>query len=311
MSEKHSKLYYFFFSFYGRITINALVLIGFILFIIVLYKAFSKKTSDFKLLFILMINVMICTLLSIIGYIFNWKVKDENDHRVLLFGNEDGFLCRIQSIFLNCFQTARESLLTSLTIIVFFTFKEHNVEKTQYKVLIFLFSYGIPLTSNIICFIFDGFAENDLFCFTRLKGFGKTFGIIHYFYLIALALCNLCLVSSILIMDYKQGKELEDWLVDEKSSKCAILDPSLKKIIPYPFAQFVALIFPIIYRVGNKVGNSVKWAKIAAIGNSFAAILYTLIFFYFNKMELDKNDSNENSINKKYETQELNRLNIE
>ena len=38
-----------------------------------------------------------------------------------------------------------------------------------------------------------------------------------------------------------------------------------------------------------------KWAKIAAIGNSFSAILFTLIFFYFNKMVLDK-DSKENSI---------------
>ena len=180
MSEKHSKLYYFFLADYGRITVNILVSIGFILFIIVLYKAFSKKASDFKLLFIVMINIMICALLSIIGYIFNWKIKDENDHRVLLFGDENDFLCRIQSIFLNYFQTARESLLTSLTIIVFFTYNEHDVEKTKYKILIFLFCYGIPLTSNIICFIFDGFTENDLFCFTRLKGFRKAFGIIHY-----------------------------------------------------------------------------------------------------------------------------------
>ena len=198
--------------------------------------------------------------------------------------------------FLNYFQTTRKSLLTSLAIIVFFTYNEHDVEKTKYKIL--------------ICFIFDGFKENDLFCFTRLKGFGKDFGIIHYLYLIALALCNLCLVLSILIMDYKQGKQLEDWLVDEKSSKCVIINPALKKIIPYPFAQFCALIFPIIYRVGDKVGSSVKWAKIAAIGNSFSAILYTLIFFYFNKMVLDK-DSKENTINEKYETKEMNKINIE
>ena len=304
MALKHSRLYYFFLADYCRITVNILVLIGFILFIIVLYKAFSKKKSDFKLLFIVMINVMICALLSIIGYIFNWKIKDGNDERVLLFGDEDGFLCRIQSIFLNYFQTARESLLTSLTIIVFFTYKEHNVEKTKYKILIFLFCYGIPFASNILCFIFDGFTENDLFCFTRLSGFGKALGIIHYLYLIALALLNLSLVSSIIIMDYKQGKKFEDWLVDEKSSKCAIINPALKKIIPYPFAQFTALTFPIIYRVGNKVGSSVKWAKIAAIGNSLAAVFYTLIFFYFNKIVLDK----DNNINKEYETQEMEKV---
>ena len=312
MSEKHSKLYYFFLADYGRITVNILVLIGFILFIIVLYKAFSKKTSGFKLLFIVMINVMICALLSIVGYIFNWKIKDENDERVLLFGDKDGALCIIQSLFLNFFQTARESLLTSLTIIVFFTYLEHNVEKTKYKILIFLFCYGVPFASNILCLICDGFTENDLFCFTKVKGFGKTFGVIHYLYLIALALLNLGLVSSILIMDYKQGKKFEDWLDDEKGSKCCcvFIDPLLKKIIPYPFAQFAALTFPIIYRVGNKAGNSVKWAKIAAIGNSFAAVFYTLIFFYFNKIVLDK-DSKENNLNKQYETQELEGVNNE
>ena len=48
----------------------------------------------------------------------------------------------------------------------------------------------------------------------------------------------------------------------------------IKKIIQYPFAQFVALTFPIIYRVGNKAGKSLKWAKFASIGNSFSGILY-------------------------------------
>ena len=160
---------------------------------------------------------MICALLSIIGYIFNWKYKDENKQkRVLLFGDEDDFLCKIQSIFLNYFQTARESLLTSLTIIVFFSFKNYNIEKMRFKILIFIFCYGIPFISNIICFISDGFAENDLFCFTRLKCFGKTFGIIHYLYLIFLSLSNLALVISIIILDHKQGKDYADWLIDEK-----------------------------------------------------------------------------------------------
>ena len=111
-------------------------------------------------------------------------------------------------------------------------------------------------------------------------------------------------------MDYKQGKKMEAWLLDEKSSKCVFIDPLLKKIIPYPFAQFAALTFPIIYRVGDKAGNSVKWARIAAIGNSLSAVFYTLIFFYFNKIILDK-DSKENSLNKEYETQELERVNNE
>ena len=136
MSEKHSKAYYFFLADGCRITINILVLIGFILFIIVLYKAFNNKKKNFNLLFIVMIQVIISALLSIIGYIFNWKVKDENDIRVLIYGK---VLCRLQSIFLNYFQTTRESLLTSLTIIVFLQYKEHDVEKMIYKILIYFF----------------------------------------------------------------------------------------------------------------------------------------------------------------------------
>ena len=65
-------------------------------FIIILYKAFNKKNSDFNLLFIVMICVMVCALLSIIGYIFNWKIEDENKVRVLLFGKS---LCKAQSFF--------------------------------------------------------------------------------------------------------------------------------------------------------------------------------------------------------------------
>ena len=256
-----------------------------------------------------MIQAIICALLSIIGYIFNWKVKDGNDIRVLIFGKA---LCKLQSIFLNYFQKTRESLLTSLTIIVFLQYKEHNVEKMIYKILIYCFCYGIPSISNIICFICDGFTENDLFCFTRVKGFRKVFGIIHYLYLIALALCNLTLVFIIVYMDYKHGKTFEDWLDDEKGSKCCciFIDPLLNKIIPYPFAQFAALTFPIIYRVGDKAGSSVKWAKIATKGNSSTAVIYTLIFFYFNKIVWDKG-SKKNSLNREYETKELKKLNIE
>ena len=297
---EHSKLYYFFFSDFCRITVNILILIGFILFVILLHKAFSKKKSQFNLLFVVMINVIISALLSIIGYIFNWKIIDNNNEkkRILLFGNKDDFLCRIQSVFLNYFQTARESLLTSLTIIVFVNYKAHNVEKIQYKIIIFLFCYGVPVISNIICFIFDGFGDNDLFCFTKDKGFGKAFGIIHYLYLLTLLITNLALVLSIIIMDYRQGKDYEDWLIDdEKASKWRIINPSLKKIIGYPIAQIVALIFPSIYRIGNKVGTSTNWAKIAAIGNSFSVILYTIIYFYSNKKVLNE-EIQENEANK-------------
>ena len=331
MTEDHSKLYYFFLADECRITINFLVFIGFILFIIVLYKAFNKKKLNFNLLFIVMINVMVCALLSIIGYIFNWKIKDEHGDRVLLFGKA---LCKTQSFFLNYFQTTRESLLTYLTIVVFLKYKKYEVETIKYIILMILFCYGIPSISNIISFIFDGFTENDLFCFTKVEGFGKTFGKIHYIYLSILTLINLTLVISIFLMDCKEGKKLENWLDDDSSNiadeledsanfennreeiektkfskccKCIYIDPLLKKIIPYPIAQAIALTFPIIYRVGNKAGNSVKWAKTAAIGNSSSAVLYTLIFFYFNKMVLDKEnkDNKKNNINVNKEMEKL------
>ena len=111
-------------------------------------------------------------------------------------------------------------------------------------------------------------------------------------------------------MDYKQGKKIEVWLVEEKASKCVFIDHLLKKIILYPFAQLAALNFPIIYRVGNKAGSSDKWAKIAAIGNSSTAVLYTLIFFYFNQMELDK-EKKEKSITSKKTSKELDKINNE
>ena len=232
MSE-HSKTYYFFIADYCRIIVNILILLGIIFFVVLLYNAFSKKKTNFNFLFKVMIHVMVCALLSIIGYIFNWTIEEENsnEERTLLFGDEDDFLCRIQSIFLTYFQTARESLLTSLTIIVFFSFKEYNIEKYKFKIPIFIFCYGIPFTSNLISFIFDGFGKNDLFCFTKLKKFGKTFGIIHFFYLIVLLLVNFVLVGYIIYLDYKQGKQYEDWLIDDDNKSQNIMNKSLKKII--------------------------------------------------------------------------------
>ena len=304
--SKHSKSYYFFVADYCRIIVNILILLGIIFFVILLYNAFSKKRTNFNFLFKVMIHVMVCALLSIIGYLFNWTIKEKNNNeeRTLLFGNEDDFLCKIQSIFLSYFQTTRESLLTSLTIIVFFSFKEYNIEKNKFKILIFIFCYGIPLISNSISLFFDGFGKNDLFCLTKLKKFGKTFGIIHFFYLILLLLINFALVLYIIYMDYKQGKEYEDWLVDEDNkSQLDIMNKSLKKIVFYPIAQIFSLIFPFIYRIGinsEKVGTNIKWAKISAIGNSFAGVLYTFIFIISNSIVLIKSTIEKN-INKESE----------
>ena len=292
MSNKHSTFYNFFFSDYCRLIENIIVLIGIIFFVFVLYKAFSNKRSGFKILFIVMLNVMICANLSILGYLINWKVDVGNDQRELLFGEKNGFTCILQSIFLTFFQTARESFLTNLTVIVLFDYKGYDVEKIYFRLYVFLYSYGIPFISNIICFSFKGFGENDLFCFTNKENFGRAFGILHFSYLIFLLIVNQILVLYIIINDYKHSKNYEDWLDDEKSSKqIGIINSSLKKIIFYPLAQIFALIFPMIYRIGNNAENiktSIIWAKIAAIGNSLSAILYTLIFFISNKMTFEE-----------------------
>ena len=315
MSNRHSKLYDFFFCDYCRIIENIIVLFGVIFFIYVLYKAFSNKQSDFKILFKVMINVMICAILSILGYLINWQVEvEKNEERELLFGESDGFVCILQSIFLTYFQTARESLLTNLTVIVFLNYKGYNVEQTKFKLYVFLYSYGIPFISNIICLSCKGFGENDLFCFTNKKDFGRYFGIIHFSYLIFLLLVNLSLVLYIIINDHKHNKNYQDWLDDENSSKqIKFINSSLKKIIFYPFAQIFALIFPMIYRIGNNsknINTSIRWAMIAAIGNSCSAVLYTLIFFISNKKTLVL-EASSNSINNGEEKKSNNIDNIE
>ena len=127
MSNNHSKFYNFFFSDYCRFFENIIVLIGIIFFIFVLYKAFSNKRSGFKILFIVMLNAMICANLSILGYLINWKIDVGNNQRELLFGKKNGFSCIVQSIFLTFFQTARESFLTNLTVIVLFDYKGYDV----------------------------------------------------------------------------------------------------------------------------------------------------------------------------------------
>ena len=308
MSNQHSTLYNFFFSDYCRIIENIIVLIGIIFFIFVLYKAFSNKRSGFKILFIVMLNVMICANLSILGYLINWKVDAGNNQRELLFGKKNGFICILQSTILTFFQTARESFLTNLTVIIFFDYKGYDVEKIHFKLFVFLYCYGIPFISNIICLSFDGYGENDLFCFTKGNNFGKAFGILHFSYLIFLLIVNQILVLYIIINDYKHSKNYEDWLDDEKSSKqIGIINSSLKKIIFYPLAQIFALIFPMIYRIGNSSENiktNIIWAQIAAIGNSLSDILYTLIFFISNKMTFEK--ESEYNINNEEDNKNIN-----
>ena len=113
-TEHHSKFWKYFFSDGYRIAINVFTSIGIILFIIVMYLTYSrKKESNFKLIFIIMINVMISGILSPFGYLLNWKVENENTkQKELLFGDSDGALCQTQSFILAFFQSSRETFVT-------------------------------------------------------------------------------------------------------------------------------------------------------------------------------------------------------
>lgn len=301
MVEEQSSLYNFFFADFCRTTINALVFIGLILLIIILHKAYTIKNEKFSFVFIIMINVMICAILSIIGYIFNWQIYFDDSSHKLLFGEVDGFLCRFQTFILGYFQTTRESLLTSLTIVIFCDYHEINIEEKKiFKYFIFILSYGIPLISNIIFLSIGGYGEMDLFCFTNSETIGKISVFLHLLYLILLILSNIVLVIIIVVKDKKQDNSNQDWLNETDSIK-GFQDSSVQKIAFYPIAQIICLILPITYRIGNSFGivkTNLILAQITAIGNSLSSVLYALIFLITNRMTFAKAKKKKDEIEK-------------
>lgn len=299
MAENKSKLYNFFFADGFRIAVNIIILLGLIFFGTVVYKTYSRKRSNFKLLFIIMLNVMISTILSSLGYIFNWKVDNGSEKKVLLFN--DGVTCIIQSFLLNFFQTSRESFLTLLTFIVFLYFKNQtfdlNKVKNLYKIAIYLFCYGIPLIASIIYMSIGAFGESHLFCFTKLENNSPVpiTAIIHYIYLILLVLLNIIFTLYITIKDSctKNNYQNDAWLEEEEKEekKCCCLkclNPLLLKIIFYPIAQLVCLSLPFAYRFiaffFKKNPSLEVWAGLAAVLNSLSIVIYTFIFMFSNNL---------------------------
>ena len=298
MAKNNSKLYNFFFADGYRTTVIIIIILGIIFFGIVLYLTFSKKRTNFKLLFIVMLNVMISALLSIIGYLFNWKIEKENV-KTLLFDNK--FPCIMQSTFLAFFQSSRESFLTLLTFLVLLNYLNQKIkldeDNTLYKVLIFCFCYGIPFIANIIYISIDAFGESHLFCFVKLDKPGPLCGTIHFSYLLFLLILNVIFTLYIIINDSCKKEEVNDvWFEDEYKKSC--LNPLLKKIIFYPIAQIISLSFPINYRFSTFVsenGNEDKIAGIASVLNSVSSFIYTFIFMLSNNLLINFKDDKENN----------------
>jgi len=293
-----TQLFNFFFADYCRIIIITFVIFGLILFLIVLYKAFSNKKSNFNLLFIVMVNVILCSILSASSYLLNWVIFYKDNHPKLLFGNEKSILCKAQSILIGYFVTSRESLLTSITIIVFINYKNGDTEKNIYKFLIFAYSYLIPVCSNFIAYHCDAFGISDLFCFYARNHSGNIFLTIHLVYLIILLLLNLSLVLIIMIMDYYHAKPYKEWLDDENSdSGFSLTNSAIKKIILFPIGQLSTLTFVFIYRFGNENGhfdNDITLGRIATMANALSSILYSIIFIISNNMMIRETTITEN-----------------
>ena len=285
----------FFFVDKYRIIVNIILFLAMISFVIVIYLVCSKKNSSFSIIFKIMLNVMISALLSGIGYIFNWKKDD-----VLIFGDGNSSICKIQSVILGLFQTSRESFLVILSFLIYLNYKKPNFNFDKYKtlsaIIIYFFGYGIPLIANIIYIVSEGYGESDLFCFTKKnkdnkdnnpnsEDVGTIISIIHYTYIIFLVILNFYFTFYIIFHEVcKKNKEGNDLWEEEDNNSC--FNPLLNKLIYYPFAQIISLSGPIVYRIMTFSDESEDYLKdaagICAILNCFSTFLHTFIFALSN-----------------------------
>ena len=272
----------FFYADKYRIIVNVILFLAIVLFVIFIYLVNSKKNSSFNIIFKIMLNVMISALLSGIGYLFNWKNR-ENDN--LIFGDE--IMCKIQSVTLGLFQTSRESFLVLLSFLIFLNYKNPNINFDKYKLLIgimiYLFGYGIPLIANIIYIVIDGYGKSYLFCFTD----NNIISIIHYVYIIVLVILNFYFTFYIIFHEvcWKNEEDNDLW---EEEDNISCFNPLLNRLIFYPFAQIISLSGPIFYRI-MLISNWKKFpltdaAGICAILNCLSTFLHTFIFALSNNL---------------------------
>ena len=282
-------VYEFFFADGYRITVNIILFLAIISFGIFIYLVCSKKNSSFNIIFKIMINVMISALLSGIGYILNWKKKNDNN---LIFGEET--ICHVQSVFLGLFQTSRESFLASLSFLIFLNYKNPNINidknKKFIEIVTYLFGYGIPLIANIIYISIGGYGKSHLFCFTKENddksdSNGDLIGIIHYIYIIILVILNFYFTFYIISHEVCCKNKEENDLWEDEDNSC--FNPLLKRLIFYPFAQIISLSGPVYYRIMSisKMSGDLKDAAgICAILNSFSSFIHTFIFALSNNI---------------------------
>ena len=282
-------VYEFFFADGYRITVNIILFLSIISFGIFIYLVCSKKNSSFNIIFKIMINVMISALLSGIGYILNWKKKNDDN---LIFGEET--ICHVQSVFLGLFQTSRESFLASLSFLIFLNYKNPNINidknKKFIEIVTYLFGYGIPLIANIIYIIIGGYGRSDIFCFTKKKvdnddDKGNLISIIHYTYIIILVILNFYFTFYIISHEVCCKNKEENDLWEDEDNSC--FNPLLKRLIFYPFAQIISLSGPVCYRIMSisKMSGDLKDAAgICAILNSFSSFIHTFIFALSNNI---------------------------
>ena len=301
MSE-HGNLYNFFIADYYRIIVNIIILLSVISFIIIMRFALKRKREHFKLIFILMINVIVSAVGSGIGYLLDWKTGDIDNKGSLIFESE--ILCTTQAILLGFFHISRESFLLLLTIFIFINYKypyfnlEHN--KMIYNIFIYSFGYGIPCIINIIYTSLGAYGESDLFCFTTnnehyLKR-AQACGIIHFAYVFILVIINLILTIYILIKDSLEQKKNSIWLETENN-----LSPVAKKMLLYPISSLIFLIAPLYYRItsymtkdGTDSNSNMAWrAGLCATFNSLSSIFNNIIFIISNNLLCSSQQRNE------------------
>ena len=292
-----SKIYNFFFADPSRIIIIIFIIISLILSLSALWITLSirkKNRIKFKLVYIIMMNVMVTATLEPVSYLLNWA--DEN--RNLLFGKQDDFFCQAQGFSIGFFQSSREIFVTLISIISFISFKFGDVinidESKLGLIFVLLIGYLIPLIENMIYLLKKGFGQSHLYCFTRNAGkieeinFAELCGTIHFSFVIALVIVSIFFISYLVIetSSCKKKEENEDEEVWIKDDKKYCINPMLKKIIFFPIAQIITMSLPVFYRFNSFISHNEKEAdKIsgpAAVVNSVSSILYISVFAISN-----------------------------
>ena len=281
-----STVFKFFFMDFWRFAILILIIIAAILFLLVFVKTLKKK-KKFKLIYIVMINVIVTAIINSIGFSFNWKVDNK-----FLFDDENGFACQGQSFLLFFTHTARETFVTLISVISFISFKfgDHfNIDKSKISLIIaLLVGYLIPLIADIIYLNLKVYGFNDYYCFTsnENKNSSRICGVIHTVYILFLVAISIVFIIYLSIKTSRSNMEQKYrlWIDDNTEKYC--INPILKKIIFFPVVQICANCIALTYRILNYIFDfKVDYlAKPAAAISSVSSISYTIIFAITNEI---------------------------